>query len=383
MNKQKLQYMAHHISEVSDADIAELKQLIANYPFYALPHAVLAKIYFEREHYMFENALTQAAMRVKDREWLYHYIHTQQEVVVEQTENSLVTDDYESSNDFPEKEIETATTPVTVVEEENEEEATNLEIEAALISDVNAFLGESENAEEIAETEAIISEPEPLIEEIVVNEIIIAEDEIIEAPEVEAQVTTESVIEEEAAEISTITDTNDAEEADDEDIAPIAEHTVVPDINLRKHPVYNVETFLDSEHKEDAKTHETSDRSKDFFYWLSHPAPESTAKTSSENEDAAEEKEENGNDKMNIIDQFIKSNPSITRPKREFYSAENMAKRSELVALDFVSETLANIYYEQGNIDLAVKAYEKLSLQNPLKHAYFASLIEKIKKEKR
>jgi tetratricopeptide (TPR) repeat protein len=60
-----------------------------------------------------------------------------------------------------------------------------------------------------------------------------------------------------------------------------------------------------------------------------------------------------------------------------------MAKRSEVIDLEFVSETLANIYYEQGNYDMALKAYKKLSLQNPSKESYFADLIEKIKKERK
>ena len=86
---------------------------------------------------------------------------------------------------------------------------------------------------------------------------------------------------------------------------------------------------------------------------------------------------------LDIIEKFIAINPQISRPKKEFYSPENMAKRSEVVDLEIVSETLAQMYYEQGNLDLAIKAYEKLSLQNPAKQPLFVDLIEKIKKEKR
>jgi tetratricopeptide (TPR) repeat protein len=60
-----------------------------------------------------------------------------------------------------------------------------------------------------------------------------------------------------------------------------------------------------------------------------------------------------------------------------------MAKRSEILDLEFVSETLAEIYYQQGNFDFAIKAYEKLSLQNPSKQSFFADLIDKIKKERK
>ena len=80
-----------------------------------------------------------------------------------------------------------------------------------------------------------------------------------------------------------------------------------------------------------------------------------------------------------ILDKFIRENPSIARPKSEFYSPVNMAKQSAEESEEIVSETLANIYTKQGLYKKAIIMYEKLGLHYPDKYTYFASLIEQIK----
>ena len=80
-----------------------------------------------------------------------------------------------------------------------------------------------------------------------------------------------------------------------------------------------------------------------------------------------------------LIDKFILENPSITRPKAEFYNPISMAQNSIVDNSEIVSETLAKIYYKQGYLDKAIEIYEKLSLVNPEKSVYFAAQIELIK----
>lgn len=80
-----------------------------------------------------------------------------------------------------------------------------------------------------------------------------------------------------------------------------------------------------------------------------------------------------------ILDKFIRENPSIARPKSEFYSPVNMAKQSAEESEEIVSETLAKIYTKQGLYKKAIIMYEKLGLHYPNKFTYFASLIEQIK----
>lgn len=80
-----------------------------------------------------------------------------------------------------------------------------------------------------------------------------------------------------------------------------------------------------------------------------------------------------------ILDKFIRENPSIARPKSEFYSPVNMAKQSAEESEEIVSETLAKIYTKQGLYKKAITMYEKLGLHYPDKFTYFAALIEQIK----
>ncbi len=85
--------------------------------------------------------------------------------------------------------------------------------------------------------------------------------------------------------------------------------------------------------------------------------------------------------KDQIIDEFIKKQPSISRPKAEFYDPIIKARESVVDNENIVSETLAEIYHDQGHLEKAIKIYRKLSLKYPEKSSYFAALIEKAEKE--
>ncbi len=81
-----------------------------------------------------------------------------------------------------------------------------------------------------------------------------------------------------------------------------------------------------------------------------------------------------------LINQFIQNQPKI-KPRAEFYSAENMAKKSIEDSEEIVTETLAKVYAAQGNMLKAKSIYNQLILKNPEKKSYFASLIRKLGSE--
>ena len=83
-----------------------------------------------------------------------------------------------------------------------------------------------------------------------------------------------------------------------------------------------------------------------------------------------------------LIDKFIIENPSISRPKAEFYNPISVAQNSIIDQENIVSETLAKIYEKQGYLEKAMSIYEKLGLKYPEKSRYFAAQIERLEESK-
>ncbi len=77
-----------------------------------------------------------------------------------------------------------------------------------------------------------------------------------------------------------------------------------------------------------------------------------------------------------IIDSIIATNPTISRPKKEFYDPSKQAIKSVDDEKIIYTETLAKILEMQGNFSKAISAYQQLSLTNPEKKTYFAKKIK-------
>lgn len=82
--------------------------------------------------------------------------------------------------------------------------------------------------------------------------------------------------------------------------------------------------------------------------------------------------------KDELIDKFIHDTPRLSPPRAAFFSPSEKAVKSNTDDEEIVTETLARLYYNQGNIVKATKIYDKLILLFPEKSSYFAAQIEKM-----
>lgn len=81
-----------------------------------------------------------------------------------------------------------------------------------------------------------------------------------------------------------------------------------------------------------------------------------------------------------IIDEFIETQPRLILDKDKV-NEKDLSEDSSKDNSKVISETLAEIYINQGSYEKAIDVYEKLSLSNPEKSTYFAAQIEKLKRK--
>lgn len=152
-------------------------------------------------------------------------------------------------------------------------------------------------------------------------------------------------------------------------------------LDLEYTPVYNPEVELAKLAEIAQEDEQTEEEDKDFMYWLNHVDDEETEVK----EEVAESPSNSNVDEVtDLLEKFLSSSKKRQpKEKREFYSAEEKAKRSETDDSDMVSESLAKLYVKQELYDKALETYRKLSLQIPEKSAYFAARIKEVEEQRR
>jgi hypothetical protein len=117
-----------------------------------------------------------------------------------------------------------------------------------------------------------------------------------------------------------------------------------------------------SDYKKEIEVLSSSKTKNSFIEWLKITKPIS--------------KELRTNNKS-IIQNFLKSKPALSTTNK--VSKNNLSDEFKLNKKEYMTETLAKLYFEQKKFKEAIKAYEILSLKYPEKISLFADQIKTIK----
>lgn len=372
MNKTEFIQLIQNPDLPAAKHVAALKQIVADFPYFTQARVLLAKALHNEKHYEYEKFLKQTALAVPDRDVLYHYLHnltpkwqSQQTAVKIEQPIVVVQEDVapepgtaiEQPVNLPEEFVEES----VAVEEDIEVAQTKEELDVDLA--ITTLLEGSNITPPQKEVVLTHVESDKDIIESVADTI----DETFTNNELpEAKPLIDEGEEEELSFVEWLQRKNNSEKKIE--TKPEA-NPVIPEIKVDKTPLpqtVNSTSDITTDTKGDHKKQEST-------------IPPVSEVTKAEIEEAVAKS--NVNDFQNILDKFIKENPSISRPKAEFFNPVNMARQSVEEDEELVTETLANLLYKQGNFKKAIRAYEKLCLLYPSKMTYFASLIQKIKTE--
>ena len=374
MNQEHLSHIVKQPVSISGQDALELEALCKKFPAFSTPFVLLARYYWQTGDYRMEEAVQQAALRVNDREWLYDFVHASADKAntdiaqIQETEIP-VSEPLESDRDI---QVEPLSAVVETITETVELETIPQEIEIQIEVQIEEQTAVSSMFEPEDSENLVFDEIEALDAAVGASILGITGLDYAQAnPTIENDASGEIV-----TDVGGLITPMSAEE-DNIETAAISIFEV-DDVLANEHHAaaneYNIEQFYPT------PAEAISGPPTDFYSWLGQPAAQQEEETAAE-ETEIPVSEQEPTHQQQLIDRFIANNPTISRPKKEFFTPETAAKKSEHLPEQLATETLASVYLNQGNTEGAIRIYERLILKFPEKSSYFVSLIEKTRNE--
>ncbi len=368
MNKQLFNEAISRKEALLKVSENELREICSEFPYFSLARTLLTGHYFLKDHFQFENSLKIAASQVNSRISIKNYM------------NSLIRDKADN---------ELASDSVVAIKETPPTESSEIEASTALKDEAKTDIANSAPSKiQLPDSDSINPGPAGEIK----NNTPKPSNELRFAEEPPQDTQKES---KEASEPTYISRGNPV-------ISPVGlpgnkttPHTKKQKPDFREHKKQHSE-FISNGIKpyQRKKSREEllaviNKRLEQIKKEKRHSKSGRTIKTTYPGysiDDLAEKATPQANEtssplnkKLELIDRFIEQDPSISKPKQEFFQTDKQSERSGQFADEVISETLANILAKQGHLEKAVEMYQKLILKFPEKSSYFAALIKKIK----
>lgn len=423
MNKVDFHKHLQNSSATPVLTTAELERLVERYPYFQTAQLLLSKAYLTDGDYRQTDQVQQAALYAGDRSALFHWLRAKSTVAAEiTTEAPAPPTELVSPEPVSERIAEPETTFAPIV-------ADILEIEQEPIP-VPADSALRALADRIVDESAAEAAPKPIMGQ---DEMRIVWTPALEPQTPAALVTAPTEETPQEIEATTIPTTTNApailpelqETILIEAIHSALEQEILEDVRQQQdeNPVAPAETPVDDStlspfarwmqqrskeiaFEADVRPMPAGEQPEDVQNWLRKPVEEELSEEMEEDaptgieerlEDLAPEEgqgliahsarrmdvPQKKDQQKALIDRFIQLDPRITPGKAADYSISDLAKESLEDDLEYVTETMAQLFVIQGKIDRAKKAFKKLMVLHPEKSVYFATQLKNIDRIKK